>query len=161
MKAALEAGYVIVPNFPIDIFAIRTKRETPIGQEKDYSWAIHDQKSERPALGEGEYFDSKPSVVHEEYTVNKDGKELTKHRYYPEAFLPVDFPVKLVHPQVLDATGRAMALKAFDELGILPSRRAKGDPMIIGQIIHKKTGGKETRVSFLVAWWLTEDDLRV
>ena len=32
IKAALEAGYCIVPHFPVTIFAIRTGRDTPLAK---------------------------------------------------------------------------------------------------------------------------------
>jgi len=161
--AALKAGYVIVPNFPIDVFAIRTKRKEPKGDVENFHWANFRQESERLPVGAGSYVDSKPEIAHETHEeANKEGKMVTRHEYWPTAFLPVDFPIKMVAPQVMDATGRAMALKAFDEIGILPSRReARGqDPMVIGQVAYR-AGANVKRVSFLVAWWLTADDLRV
>ncbi len=166
MVTALEQGYVIVPNFPVDIFAIRTKRDVPTGEATSMSWARYLQKSERPASGEGEYVDSQPKIEHETWKENnKEGKEVEKHSFYPTQFLPVDFPVKLVAPQILDATARAMALKVFDELGILPerrqlTRRSGVDPMVLGQLVYRR-GNTERRVSFLVAWWLSARDLRV
>jgi hypothetical protein len=163
MVTALEAGYVIVPNFPVDIFAIRTTKKKPVAGETENWWARHAQHSDRPPLGAGAYVDASPAIVREKVPdVDKYGKEAVKHRSWAEAFLPIDFPIKMVRPQILDATAKALTLKLFDEVGVLPERRSNGpDPMIIGQIVYKPGTYRERRVSFLVAWWLTERDLQV
>jgi hypothetical protein len=36
LLAASEAGYHIVPSFPVTLFAIRTKRKNPLGKRKTY-----------------------------------------------------------------------------------------------------------------------------
>lgn len=168
LQAALEAGYVIVPNFPVDVFAIRTTKVNPVRGDTHSNWVEHKQKSNRPPLGEGAYVDSRPTVHDESWTEKNDqGKDITKHTFWADTFLPVDFPLKLVSPQIMDATARAMALKAFDEFGVLPNRRAvrrggkNADPMVVGQVVYKAGSPTEKRVTFLVAWWLNESDLRV
>src|SRR5205085_12167612 len=45
IKMALEAGYYIVPPFPIDLFAIRTKAATPKAMY-GRSWDNHDQPAQ-------------------------------------------------------------------------------------------------------------------
>lgn len=50
-------------------------------------------------------------------------------------------------------------MNIFDEIGVLPERRGKGDPMIIGSIVYRH--GVQRRVSFVIAWWLRESDLTI
>jgi hypothetical protein len=59
VKTALEAGYYIVPPFPIDIFAIRTKRTAPVRKDSTHS-DNHNQGAGVLAIGEGRYVDPKP-----------------------------------------------------------------------------------------------------
>lgn len=161
MKIAVEAGYVIVPNFPIDIFAIRTAKTGPKEGGTSNHWDSHIQKSELPMLGEGEYVSDRPTQLQESWTEkDKEGRDVTKHWYTAGEFQEVDFPFTAVKPQILDEVSRAMALKAFDEIGILPARRSKSDPMVVGQIVFRNSGN-ERRLSFLITWWLSESHLLV
>lgn len=166
MKAALEEGYVIIPNFPIDIFAIRTAREIPVHNyelttSRWMSNTFPRQKSDRAALGAGEYH-AEDAVVRERKidTKNDKGEAVVKYERFTDEFQDVDFPIKGVRPVIVSETSRALALKIFDEVGILPERRQKADPMVIGQIVYKR-GWQEKRVSFLITWWLRESDLTV
>lgn len=59
IKAALEAGYYIVPPFPIDVFAIRTDRATPMPFTSTNS-DNHDQRARILPIGIGRYVDPKP-----------------------------------------------------------------------------------------------------
>lgn len=67
----------------------------------------------------------------------------------------------MAKPQIMEATGQAMAAKIFDELGILPDPKPKKDPMIIGTIIDPRGvyGRERRRVSFIIAWHLNVRDL--
>lgn len=89
------------------------------------------------------------------------GTAILKEEFYAAEYAPVDFPFKAIKPQILDDVGKAMALKIFDEIGILPQRRVKADPMVIGQIVIKKGTYDERRLSFLITWWLQESHLIV
>ena len=169
MEAALEAGYVIVPNMPIDVFAIRTEKNLPRRDPTSHGWGRRNQTSEAPALGHGEYRDATPLVQSEEWkTKNAEGKEITKREFWNDDFQDVDFPIKAVKPRIIDETARALTMKIFDELGVLPDRRVfrrakHGDPMVIGQIVYRPTGSphRERRVSFLLAWWIGQQDLEI
>lgn len=156
LKAALEAGYYIVPPFPVQLFAIRTNRHTPDRKTSSSVWSNHEQGARLLPPGDGRYVSPIPEQWQRDtsYT-NKDGKRIEQKEYYAHAFEGVDFPFKLAKPQVLSETARAMALKVFDQMGILPAYRA-ADPIIVGQIKHPE--GK-TAVTFFVAWWLDTRDL--
>lgn len=168
IHAALEAGYVIVPNFPVDVFAIRTTRKNPKENFRSTksAWggppSISDQASNRPPVGEGRYVNSqaveKTSTNVVEHKPNE--KPVYQMARWAEKFGEVDFPFSLAKPRILESTAKAMAHRIFDDLGILPARQraAGGDPMVIGRIIHKR-GYNETIVSFMVAWFIDTKDL--
>jgi hypothetical protein len=157
---AVEAGYVIVPDFPIDVFAVRTMEDKPESFREITAWrrsAGHWRvTSESPPAGEGKYVGSvtvdkvrKVDVKHE-----KTGELEKKFEAEAVAFAEVDFPIALAQPTMLNATHAAMAMKVFDEIGCLPARRA-ADPIITGRIYFP--GGKPNdrrAVAFMIAWWI-------
>jgi hypothetical protein len=157
IKIALEAGYYIVPPFPIDVFAIRTKRSSPIrydGQNRDN----HDQPAQTLPVGEGRYVDPKPERRSYNET-NPDGKGGTKIEkyYWASDYAAVDFPFKLARSEIRAATDAALGLKVFDRLGVLPRQRAP-DPIVCGQILVPNQPfyrwAEPKAVTFFVAWWL-------
>lgn len=158
IKAALNAGYYIVPPFPIDVFAIRTKRETPKRKDSTHR-DNHDQDAQILPVGEGRYVDPKP--VRDSYVdevTGSDGKSKNVTQYFAAEFADVDFPFKLARSEIRDATNAAMALGIFDRMGVLPRTRAP-DPLVCGQIIVPNQPGYYGAdslkcVTFFVAWWL-------
>lgn len=158
IKLALEAGHVIIPNFDIDIFAIRTTRESP--RREMTRWSMEPLKAESPPAGEGEFVDSRTSDSREIENTGTEEKPNKVTWLTREDFREVDFPFALARPEVLNATERAMADKFFDTLGISPARtmRRRGDPMVIGRITRRE-GGQEHNVSFLITWFLNTADL--
>lgn len=166
IREAVGMGFTIVPNFPVDIFAIRVAREVPIeGEQMNYR-QLADYRAERPDViesGEGRYVSPKPKF----YRYSKDEKDqqgnaYKKHYLVPTDFRNAEFPIAVAHPVVMQATSEAMALQLFDRIGICPQsgrQRGKGDPLIIGQIIldAPQYGQPKKMASFLIAWHL---DLR-
>lgn len=147
IKEALLAGYYIVPNFDVEIFAIRTNREKPLRCLSESRWGrIRD---EQPAhdmpLGEGDYVNNRPIIYSQKIEDNK--KE-----YWAESWQDIEFPVTMAKPIIMEATTQAMRQKIFDRFGVFPSTRKKTDPVIIGQIVHKESQFKERIVSFMIAW---------
>lgn len=62
-------------------------------------------------------------------------------------------------PLVFDGQVKILLEVIFDELGVLPSRRSRhGDPMVVGRIVYKE-GYNERTMSFLIAWWMSKEDL--
>jgi len=153
LKAALDAGYVIVPNFPVDIFAVRVQREKQRETTSEYaSAATFNAKPELLPAGEGRYVDDQVFTTSEHYEgTNYKNEAVTKTRYRSGNYDVVDFPVTLVKPTVMTATDRAMALKLFDQMGIV--RNDSGtDPIVVGQLVDPRGNGR--RVTFFIAWWL-------
>lgn len=173
IHANLVAGYVIVPNFPMDIFAIRTLRHFPVEQYEVNTqyWNTTDrlQRGQSLPIGQGHYVDSEPNETTMAMDTNEKGETIYGH--WAESFRDIDFPIKAVKPVILDRTSKALQAKVFDEIGILPGRpafqrRMRGlpgkDPMVIGRVIYSKnrwSGDKS--VSFLICWWLNAGDLEV
>lgn len=156
IKAALEAGYYIVPPFPIDVFAIRTDRKNPTKKASNNHWDTHKQDARILPVGQGNYVSSKPVVYQRSIPLPpKDGKPQAMTEYFAKNFLPVDFPFKLAKPAVLAETAKAMALKVFDQIGVLPAFTAP-DPIVCGQILFPEKNGYGPRksITFFVAWWL-------
>jgi hypothetical protein len=149
---AVKAGYTLVPTFPVEIFAVRTKRRRP---------DVMQPRSEAPKVGEGEYFDDR-AVGHW-----RPGKlENERSRWVPDEFNDViDFPLQLAKAEIIDAARAAMQLKVFDELGFTadsevttPERRVvsgRGDPMLFGIIRHHARNAYIDRATmFLIAWYI-------
>lgn len=161
IKGALEAGYYIVPPFPIDVFAIRTNKNAPKRMDSTHR-DNHDQRAALLPEGEGRYVDPKPSRLSysdtELRTVNHqtgEKKNVPVTYYYADEFREVDFPFKLARAEIKDATVKAMGLKIFDRLGVLPRVR-KPDPIVCGQILvpNKPYWREPEAITFFVAWWL-------
>ena len=159
LKRALEAGYYIVPPFPVDVFAVRTDRQFPTGSHTtSNAWAPNfDQKARRLPEGEGRYVAAEPEIWVHDLSHEKDGKQITRYRHYAKEFRDVDFPFALAKPQLLERVSQAMKEKIFDQFGVLPQYTRKGDPIVVGQIIPP--GQYPTPITFFVGWWLDTRDL--
>lgn len=166
VKAALEAGYCIVPNFPVDVFAVRTERQNPKDNAASTTggWTprVQAQRSESPVLGEGDWKSPDALTTTDQENVTENGKTLVRTTVTAWAFQDVDFPFAFAQPAVLDATQQAMVDRVFDELGVSPAtavRRSRGDPMVIGRIYapHSRYNRETQALSFVVAWFLRPD----
>lgn len=153
VKMALEAGYYIVPPFPIDLFAIRTKQSYPRGKWQTYQWRDrHEKKAQILAAGEGRYVSPDPVLSQQSFPEkNSAGALVNKDYWRASEFKNADFPFKLAKSEIMGATRAAMALKLFDQMGALPTHRAP-DPIICGQILMPHKKGQA--VTFFVSWWL-------
>lgn len=158
IKMALEAGYYIVPPFPIDLFAIRTKKIAPASRDCQSS-DNHDQSAQILPAGEGRYVDPKPvRESYQESEKQRDGTSKAVTYWMATDFRDVDFPFKLARAEIREATDKAMGLKIFDQFGVLPRVR-KPDPIVCGQILvpGKPNWGSHSQrdaITFFVTWWL-------
>jgi len=168
IKAAVHAGYLIIPNFPIEIMAVRVDRDAPPAMavnNLNYAAVPSRISAASPQLlppGQGRYVDDTQFFEHTPYTVQKDGKAVERHAYEATGYDDPDFPVVLVKPVILDATRRAMALRIFDRIGVVTGR--KQDPLVVGEIIDPRANlqwrqQEQRRVTFFIAWWLNPEDL--
>lgn len=169
LLAACHAGFVIVPNMEVSIFAIRVARSNP-SWRSDYGKSTYgfrsaapsvpEETEERLPVGDGRY-ESPLTKFHEDREEGKelkDGKEVKTYEVtqWCDGFDQIEFPLAIAHPMVMDATAHAMAMKIFDRIGVVPQTRRRGyrgDPIVVGQITTKE--GSSTKVaSFLIAWYL-------
>lgn len=158
MLAAFEAGYYIVPNFPVTLFAIRTDKPTPKRMWARLRW--HGQKNfEQEAkilpVGEGSYQNPQPAVQKDTGSLMSDPKTGDTWSFHATNWDNMDFPANMARVHVMEAATRAMDAKIFDEVGFLPQDSKRNpDPLLIGRIIDPKPPGygERRRVSFIIAW---------
>lgn len=157
--AAVKAGYTIIPEFPIDLFAIRVERTYPVSERTTSSWKggqpVPVEPCEILPEGEGEYVSNVPETTTGQYT-KADGQTA----YYRDStnLQDVVFPLRAARAEVMSATAEAMARRVFDEIGICPATK-KADPLIIGRILAPKKGYTQKSVGFLIAWHLNLNEL--
>jgi len=154
IKAAVDAGYVLVPNLPITLFAVRVNRMKQPERTHERTWgnamAAHPQQL--PA-GVGRYVDDQVLYRDESFTEKiPDKPDKTIRRYVTDEYDNVEFPMVMAKPAVMAATARAMALKIFDQLGVVQNAAPGRDPIVVGQLLDPR--GNRRCVTFFVAWWL-------
>ncbi len=163
LKAALEAGYYVIPDFPVEVFAVRTSKAKPRKKRNNYQSQASTTEMEVLPAGEGKNVAGNSIVDSEQQPyVDYNGDKRKRTMYFPVEFMKVDIaagvPMALVKPRIIDATAKALDMKIFDELGVmLPQAAQKGDPLIIGKIYDPTRNGH--CVSFIVAWWFAPEDL--
>lgn len=146
-KSALEAGYCIVPDFPVQLIAVRTTKEDPSPKwHQGGGHRVPDEKCETLPEGKGDYVDPVPYTDTQK---RADGNTWSQAIFLRE----VDFPFKVVKPQILKGLEEALKRKLFDEIGILPAHRANRDPILVGRI-KRREGYNENTMTFLIAWWI-------
>jgi hypothetical protein len=166
LLAAVRAGYTIVPNMPVDLFAVRVIRKPGMKRESSIygSANISDVSPQMLAEGEGKYVSASP--LQSTWTATEpDPSNVGKTREVNYAkfadFTEVAFPLQSARPMVMEATQEAMAMKLFDAMGIAPPNTRNADPMIVGWVMDPRTtkewdgqNHRRRHVSFLVAWHL-------
>lgn len=168
IRTAVQAGYLIIPNFPIELIAVRVSYDKDGPRSKVGRWASDVNKVSTDLLpaGEGRYVDE-IAFTHEITLPEKQGEKWidVKRQRTGDYDTEVDFPVVGVRPMIMEATSQAMKSLIFDRIGIAnhsgrtqSSGQRRADPIVIGQILDPKGGGAESwrvkPVSFFIAWWL-------
>lgn len=159
IKAAIEAGYLIVPNMPVSLFAVRVDRAKPVAVESTSRWTANfAATAQRLPAGQGRYVDDDlPVYSRKQEVVKADGKTEISTIYFAKRYNEdIDFPLRGVHPRVLQATSQAMALKLFDELGVVRHEVGR-DPIVVGRLRDPRGQGR--MATFFIAWWLNTADL--
>lgn len=164
VEAALKAGYYIVPDFPMDVFAIRTtqrnvSRNKAIGV--DYTPLVDNQDTNLPPVGQGRYEspDARIGFQRKKLEPAAPGRDpRTQNIRYAIDWGTIDFPfLATAKPDVIKATTAAMDKLIFDEMGVAP-QQPRADPMVMGRVMYRK-GYTRRQVTFLVAWFLDTDEL--
>jgi len=165
IRAAVNAGYLVIPNLPCETIAVRVGSMAPRPAEAQYPTSINEAKPDLSLPpGRGHYVDE--TLPHTDLSWNepdgKGGTKLVRHVRVDSYDETIDFPATLIKPVILGATQRAMALRIFDRIGVsfggtntMSSRRRRSDPIVVGQILNgAEKYPEEKMVTFFVAWWL-------
>lgn len=167
--AALRAGFFIIPDFPTTTIAVRTDLKHPkhtIISHKDWAPNLPGINAKELPVGKGKYVN--PDAHDQRWTekhksTNRDGKEIEVVTHFAQltSFDEVDFPFRAVKPQVLNETNRAMLLKIFDEICVLPqvARKKQPDPIVTGRIIRREGPNSIRKINFMIYWWINTRDL--
>lgn len=153
VRDALAAGYIIVPDFPINVFAIRTDADAPSGETVSHTYHRRMEFPQAPGVlpaGEGRNVAPIPATRHEDF---KNEKDEIRRRWVATTFREVAFPARLVRAEILTATQKALALKVFDEVGMVGTPR-KADPIVVGKIIDPRDKYRQRKIAFFIVWWL-------
>lgn len=169
IRAAVKAGYLIIPNLPAELIAVRVQRDAPPSKQATYPNQINTAKPEIDiAPGEGRYVDETNPHQDLSYQDRKpDGGLKTVPFARVDSYDEViDFPMIAVKPIIIAAAQQAMALRIFDTIGVAhgsgtTSRRARrSDPIVVGQILDPRSTTYNKRwVTFFIAWWLNTEML--
>jgi hypothetical protein len=156
--AALEAGFAIVPNFAMNVFAIRTNAAAPRQETRDGRWNRFVQPAQLLAVGEGRYVNPEPLIVTDEQKrTNGQGNEVSTFSQWPhDEFEDVEFPLVLARPELMTSVGEAMARKLFDEIGVAvdaPGRASggRGDPILLGRLLNPRRSAPA--LTFFLGWY--------
>lgn len=165
MRAAVQAGYLIIPNLPAEIIAVRVKESRPYPPVNygTYPTDVNEVAHDALPAGTGKYVDETSVTVDESYN-ESDGKGGTRLVRRVEAGHyrdEIDFPVIAVKPIIMEATARAMALRIFDDIGVAHGpdttsrKRRRSDPIVVGRLHDPRSSRYNKRyVTFFIAWWL-------
>lgn len=167
IKTAVEAGYLIVPNFPAEILAVRVDRDAPSTKYATYPTQINEAKPDLSLPpGAGRYVDE--TLPHEDRSFTNPQNTVVRRCMVDKFDEEIDFPATLIKPVILSATQRAMSLKVFDRIAVsfgghgsqMSSRQRRADPIVLGQILDGSAAHpQDKRVTFFIAWWLDTNSL--
>jgi len=150
---AVEAGYLLIPPFPIRVFAVRVQRPDPDSRRHSYSSGVPENAPTNAPAGKGRYVDVRPFIHSQEIT---DEKGKTEREYWASGYDEVEFPLEAVNPIIMNRAEKALALKIFDEVGLAGERWR--DPILIGSVVLKE-GYSSKRLNFFLAWWMEKGSL--
>lgn len=161
-KQALEHGYVMMPDMPGEVVAVRTNRDEPTAQERTRQSAQHRVPAHKATNGlpggMGRYVSPRQtmgsSASHEVERKRHDGTKYTEtpRDHFAVALRDPDgLNTLFFKPLVIDRVTGAMSTIIFDEIVcVRPANRQRlsKDPIVLGRIVNG------LRVAaFLIAWF--------
>ena len=155
---AIKLGYMIIPNFDLDLFAVRTAQRKPRKQITTSRWESFQQEGQQLPEGEGRYVSDIP--IADGYLTYEDSKGNEREKFWATEFADeISFPTSLIKPQIVKETRKAMGFKLFDQVGVARGRytSARRDPIVGARIIDPTRVDKA--VTFFISWWFDESDL--
>jgi hypothetical protein len=168
LEAALRSGYVMMPDMPGDVIAVRINRDLPSRVSRRVSrntWpsSVPDETPDCLPTGEGRYVSPSQTIQKAIHSVEttRDGKEDVRYGFRAVALRdPFGLDKLFVKPIVIQRTAAAMALKIFDEVVTIKpqntQKRRSKDPIVLGRVVDKV---KKTSTAFMIAWFMDLDDI--
>lgn len=161
VKAALEAGYSIIPNLRLDLLAVRTNKHPKyLLQEVESRPEVEAQKL---PIGDGAFVNPSPEYRHWQISRPNSSGTGTHHvtLYETTDHAPVDVPHVLLKRDLADALHKALEEKLFDEIGIVQDS-PRGDPVLVGRVLSPKASGwNRDGVAFFIGWWFDPKTLEL
>lgn len=157
---AIKLGYMIVPNFDLDLFAVRTKARKPRKQISTWRGTGFPQEGQQLPEGEGRYVSDIPYWGEHDRPKRRGKEGEMETIYYPTQFDDeISFPAAIIAPQIVKETTKAMSHKLFDQVGVarggyVSSRR---DPIVCARLIDPTR--VDRCVTFFIAWWMDFEDI--
>lgn len=167
-RDALRAGYVMMPDMPGDVVAVRTNRTSPTPMARRAVRSQQEIPKHPPDAGLGpgigRYVSPLQSVAStEEYEVERkrwDGslyKEKARDYWAHGLRDPDGLNKVFVKPQVVDRLTGAMSTLIFDEIVCVrpaDTRRQSRDPIVLGRVVN----GRQV-AAFLIAWFVDPSEI--
>jgi len=162
IRAAVKLGYVVVPNFDIDVFAVRVDNASPRWRSDSHdSFRVTHAEPKLLAPGEGRYVSGNAEINDNRREVPVDkpvyqGQTRTVGNVSRVGYIEeIDLPLLELKPQILESIELALAQKVFDRIGIVKHQK-RSDPIVVGQLIDPRGNHPlfPQVISFFIAWWL-------
>jgi hypothetical protein len=166
VKAALEAGYLLMPDMPGEVLAVRTSKD-PAWPSKRFWGEYHGLTPTEPANhrlppGEGWYANPNPDTQFRTVNDPVSGKFLRDEIRATMLRDPSGIDHKFLKPAIIDKMTGAMTRHIFDEIvcvGAKPTKsptptRADPDPIVLGRVVS----GRQV-AAFLIAWFVDLSEL--
>lgn len=171
IRRAVELGCVVIPPLAgAEVVAIRTKRKNPRSgtQTVHRNWVREEDFTQLPEglpIGEGRYVSPNPSIEVEH--IGTDDRDRDEWLQWADGFLPVEFPIAVVNPRILEAMGAAEDLKLFDSICVIrgqtsrgETRARDGDPVLVGHVRDPRgTRWSRPGLYFFLAWFMRPEDI--
>lgn len=155
VKLATEAGFLVVPSFPIDVFAVRIgKKAKLIRDTKTSSWNVP-RLPDQPVALEADARYVSPQPEKDSWTDENAERELVTY-FRASGVKEMEFPAMLAEPQLILATKRAISLNVFDEIGMVGGQT---DPIVVGTVMRPGYWNGYDRMNFFIGWWLNWEDV--
>jgi len=154
---ALDAGYLMVPNFEMTAWVVRTDRKKPKGNTRTERWGYSrwfPQEARQLPAGEGRYVarDAKSDVATVKRNDDK-GNVYDVYQAWPTEFDDAPpFPFVFATPCVMERTSQALEERVFDEIGVSDDGGGgrRGDPMLLGRVLNPRPNHPD--MTFFLAW---------
>lgn len=164
IETALRAGYVMMPDMPGDIVAVRVDRHLPERAARGWTqnWRPAEQSSQSLPAGVGRYVSPVPKheISQRETGKYPDGKpRYERHTRAVALRDPFGLNHRFIRPEVLSRTSAAMLSMNFDEIvTVTPqdTRRKGRDPIVLGRVVDNVN---RTVAAFLIAWFCDTREL--